>query len=650
MSRLVMLAAFLALTVPSTLARPHEHANDTPLQKRQAAVTTTTPSATSASASPSASPSSDPDDTGGGNMPINIFVPIVAIIGGLMLVAIFYVNRSRFKTLRHRLTSHTTGFGQPGSGASSRNLTSDGMVSASSLNVSTPRPRPGPPARGGRADRGRNVRRTESGRSVRTLPPYSKEAGDEEMVLVRRQQSLASTWDGDMSDDEGEGEGEGVVAGGEMIERSIHPATVDRVGSQRRAGDAASPPDEDGEESTMDGARQNQADLVANRRASEGTSPRSAPLDGQPARAGSIGRRGWGEAPTYLEAMSSPDFHDVRDGRDLEAGVPPPRTPSGAVGAGGAASFRERTTTSFRDFLSRTGFAPQPDRSVSTRRPSSQASLLLQPQSSRLSGISTTSGQFQGQATSTGTGTGTSPYPSPWASSHSLVISSPLPHSAVRASFDSARLPRGGITEQQMRFLSSTEALNTAGVSLADPPPGRRRARSEARSLLGDSPGRSRSGSGSGAALGHTPETSEDAPPSWEELDEQRRRHEAEQRRDLARPVGTSRSTSGGGNDDEGPAAGAEAEDSAGGQGSTNTGAGDGDATPRPSAVEKTAATATEARGEASPTSPSSTAPATGSSLSTLAPSLAVVPPSPISPDHNRNQAQIHAATSVGAV
>lgn len=89
MSRLVMLAAFLALTVPSTLARPHEHANDTPLQKRQAAVTTTTPSATSASASPSASPSSDPDDTGGGNMPINIFVPIVAIIGGLMLVAIF---------------------------------------------------------------------------------------------------------------------------------------------------------------------------------------------------------------------------------------------------------------------------------------------------------------------------------------------------------------------------------------------------------------------------------------------------------------------------------------------------------------------------------------------------------------------------------
>jgi hypothetical protein len=89
MCRLVILAASLALTVPSTLARPHEHANDTPIEKRQVTVTTSPSSATSATASPSASPSSDPDDTGGGNMPINIFVPIVAIIGGLMLVAIF---------------------------------------------------------------------------------------------------------------------------------------------------------------------------------------------------------------------------------------------------------------------------------------------------------------------------------------------------------------------------------------------------------------------------------------------------------------------------------------------------------------------------------------------------------------------------------
>lgn len=29
------------------------------------------------------------------------------------------------------------------------------------------------------------MRRTESGRSVKTLPEYSKEAGDEELVLVR---------------------------------------------------------------------------------------------------------------------------------------------------------------------------------------------------------------------------------------------------------------------------------------------------------------------------------------------------------------------------------------------------------------------------------------------------------------------------------
>lgn len=36
-----------------------------------------------------------------------------------------------------------------------------------------------------RRSRGRALRRTESGRSVKTLPEYSKEAGDEELVLVR---------------------------------------------------------------------------------------------------------------------------------------------------------------------------------------------------------------------------------------------------------------------------------------------------------------------------------------------------------------------------------------------------------------------------------------------------------------------------------
>ena len=37
----------------------------------------------------------------------------------------------------------------------------------------------------GRRSRRRGVRRTDSGRSVKTLPEYSKEAGDEELVLVR---------------------------------------------------------------------------------------------------------------------------------------------------------------------------------------------------------------------------------------------------------------------------------------------------------------------------------------------------------------------------------------------------------------------------------------------------------------------------------
>lgn len=38
------------------------------------------------------------------------------------------------------------------------------------------------------------MRRTESGRSVKTLPEYSKEAGDEELVLVRYVASTASSY------------------------------------------------------------------------------------------------------------------------------------------------------------------------------------------------------------------------------------------------------------------------------------------------------------------------------------------------------------------------------------------------------------------------------------------------------------------------
>ena len=250
--------------------------------------------------------------------------------------------------------------------------------------------------------------------------------------------------------------------------------------------------------------------------------PQSAPLPhdtSQPRRVRSTAsRRGWGEAPTYLEAMSSPS----PDASFAESGgVPPPRSNS----------IRNGTTSGFRDLLSRAGltFAPltanprtggRQEMSQHTRH--SSTSLLLQPQSSRFSASSTASGTM---------GNETSPPNSPWASTHSLHISSPVPNSAVRASFDSARLPRAGLSDEQMRFLSSSEAVNLAGVKMGNVPAGRRRRRSEV-TALGES---MRIGSDIGSNVEE--EVNEGPPPTWEQVDGERRRGEAEARRGLGRPV-----------------------------------------------------------------------------------------------------------------
>ena len=207
---------------------------------------------------------------------------------------------------------------------------------------------------------------------------------------------------------------------------------------------------------------------------------------------GSLTRGSWGETPTYLEAMS-PDSRYIA----AEAGVPPPRD-----------SISHNRSNSLRGFLSRAGLTPgsyrAPNRQrLMTERPGSSTSLLLQPQSSRLSTLTSA----------------TPPYNSPWASTHSLNISSPVPNSAVRASFE---VPRAGLSDDQMRFLGSSEAVNVAGVKLGQPPVGRRRNRTE-------------------AAAPPEPEGRTDRPappPSWDQVNDERRRGEAEARRSLARAVG----------------------------------------------------------------------------------------------------------------
>jgi len=336
-------------------------------------------------------------------------------------------------------------------------------------------------ARGRRTRRG--VRRTESGRSISTLPEYSKEAGDEELVLVRyvgdvlcshrlscRQRSAS---DSSGTDDDGEEElasdsREHGRAGSVRSTRSMDSARSHRLEHSRRS--VRSP--------LGDSVRlaQQQRVGVDHHAAEARSGSQSAPI--QPARRtlSDVSRRGWGEAPTYLEAMSSPDFPS-----STSSPLPPRQLGADLTGAPATlgVSLRTRTSSSLRDLLNRAGsnigltFAPASFRSPRNQHEMTQTSrhsstsLLLHPQSSRLSSASIQTSRERYQSSAPGSPSLTASAP--------LHISSPVPNSAVRASFGDASIPKAGLSDDQMRFLSSTEAVNLVGVKLGDVPAHKKR-------------------------------------------------------------------------------------------------------------------------------------------------------------------------------
>jgi hypothetical protein len=87
-------------------------------------------------------------------------------------------------------------------------------------------------------------------------------------------------------------------------------------------------------------------------------------------------------------------------------------------------------------------------------------------------------------------------------------------------------MPKGGLTKEQMRFLSSSEAANLVGTRLDEVPSHRRR-----RSELSPQGSPGTPDSRGVSELDDTP------PPSWEQLDGERRRSEAFDRRNLASAV-----------------------------------------------------------------------------------------------------------------
>ncbi|WWC62521.1 uncharacterized protein I303_105117 [Kwoniella dejecticola CBS 10117] len=534
-------------------------------------------------------------DSGGSGIAIEVIVPVVVIL----VAAILLIGALRF---RSKLSSFFRSVGFPTSSQAAlqpistrdsfpRTVTADQLsghnsrVDLSSSNSNTQSGNnanaamtPAQTRAARRARRDRNVRRTESGRSVKTLPVYSKEAGDEELVLVR-QRSESSFSSGSYSDEERDArEGEaGDLDRGPLPShrrssslRSSHTVLEDENTERRNEVNTLSPLAETHESLTpTPTSPSEEIELVTRTPPSTSISlplPADTPLsttattipDGdtpspQPQRSESLtrreslARRSWGLAPTYLEAMSAPLIHPNSSHEEAEA-VPPPR------------NIRTMTSSTFRGLLSRAGFLQQQGQPPSSsliarqmrerenRNRDSSTSLLLQPTTSRAS-----SSFIRTRSRSPSASTSTTPWES--TNSLSLLISSPVPNTAIRASFDSATLPKAGLSEEQMKFLASKDVLSVAGVKMDDVPEYKRRRRSRAGTVgsnMVDSLGVEGEASGSGTSSRRASDASSTAEvegedgdvthggeelPSWEMSEDARRRNEAFERRNLSKPV-----------------------------------------------------------------------------------------------------------------
>ncbi|KAK6908239.1 hypothetical protein I203_102240 [Kwoniella mangroviensis CBS 8507] len=498
-------------------------------------------------------PTSGNDSGGGGGIALEIIIPIIVILVAAIICVGLVHFRSKlpklFRSLTFSLPSSSTAAHQPISTRDSlpRTVTADQLSgtntpltggNASSINNgSTPTTNITAAERRARRarERERNVRRTESGRSVKTLPVYSKEAGDEELVLVR-QRSQSSFSSGSYSDEElhpeegPEGDVEGGLLPSHRRSTSMRSnRTVRDHEDVDNRDNGLSPVGETHEEIGPDTRTPSLSPSDQHQPLPETPSPETPQRSELLVRRESLARRSWGLTPTYLEAMSAPLVYASSDPTTANQDVPPPR------------NLRTRTSSTFRGLLSRAGFtqnAPPPssaqmmeirnDRNR-TRNGESSTSLLLQPTTSRASS-SFAFGRSRSPSTAS----------TPWESTNSLLISSPLPNTAMRASFDSTTLPRAGLSEDQMKFLASKEAINVVGKKIDDVPEYKRRRRSRTRgeglSVDEGVGGRRRASSASSDVRLDDGEGEGDRLPSWEMSENTRRNQEAYERRNLNRP------------------------------------------------------------------------------------------------------------------
>ncbi|KIO30145.1 hypothetical protein M407DRAFT_158524 [Tulasnella calospora MUT 4182] len=398
---------------------------------------------------------SNPDvptgDTGSGGLPTALWIPVIVLPLTVLGVLVFYwrsimrflgINLGSRASAQRASTPARPRMSQSGE---QRVLTAEQLANApSTANLVNSGATPSGSAQPAPQRRRRRPRRTPSQISTKSLPPYMAQAGEQELVLARAREE-----DEDGSSSEGEN-GEGRPSQGDITVSTPLLPEAGPSGSQPPvAGEPAVRP-------SMDSHMSSQDTHVTNRSSMRLIDVR-------------------GEAPAYFEVVDeSTQDHGLAD---IEQGRADPTPPS---------SFR--MSAALRRFLPWGSSAvSQPGTDAQAQLPmrqvQSQVSLALttvptnsssQHPSPNPSRISNRSSHRLGHMPSSPSlsnllgrtrSNSNARQPSNHSPQPSRVISPPLPHSLVRASF---AYPSGGPTPEQMAFLSSTASLIRFGVPLND--------------------------------------------------------------------------------------------------------------------------------------------------------------------------------------
>ncbi|KAF8607261.1 hypothetical protein BDV93DRAFT_520138 [Ceratobasidium sp. AG-I] len=414
---------------------------------------------------------------------VKVIVPVViAVVAFIMLLA--------FGWWRRRRRNHEF-IAQMRNNSSTANTTATPATTsnANPVTISAPGTGPDAPARPAR----RRRRRRASQISTKSLPAYNEQAGDEEIVLVRRAQRDSMT---DDDDDEEDGTQEGrrrptnetftSMDGTPLLDDASPERRRMSLASSTRGRSVGDRDQEEEQEQELEGQRLRPESSSA---ASASPSTIDSPTNDTPApqqnteTTAEVNPSPLGDAPAYSEAdlanheepaatheNTNPEHVPSSDSRpSIEISGPPPEVD-------GLGTIRAKRKSAFRQFfgLNRAGsssgvpsdsveMAPAHRQSLSAS--SAQASGRHRPSNS-ISTLSSMSPSGHGHTLSPSLSSllltrSRSPTRSTDSLAQRMNISAPIPTTLIRTELS---YPRSGPTPEQIRFLSSRESLGRFGM------------------------------------------------------------------------------------------------------------------------------------------------------------------------------------------